>query len=853
MPLPISFVALLFLERAAAAAFLAFNKPSSSLFANRILPVLAVHKNDAGGSRVVVPSNVEGWMDRTTKSASTPQVPKDDEFLHVALEMMDQQDPYHVLDGENNASSHSTTFSKSSSSVRNDNHNAKKKSTTMSRTAQQQRELTTNVTKKKEQQHHYESLPFSLIVGHDLVKRALLIAAVDPSLSVLLYGPKGTGKSVLARALYHLLPPSSSEATSAVVPKVHVPLHCQEDALLGTVDLERSLATGQAILEPGLLHKAHQGLLIVDDVHLLEPELAHILWNAVDGSHNVTVEREGLSATYPCRPLAIATMNPEEEQGDNTMQSWVDRIAMRLPVETVPSVLDRVQAVASMERFLDHYRKEDEEILEQAVQEDALLRSRVAEARRTLPFVQPLSSPQLEYLCREASAADCEGQRGEIFAAQIARASAALQQRIVVNAQDLQIGVLLSIAPRARRAFIGKDEEYEEDEEDGTTSNENNSMMSPPDRRRQPPPPPPPPQQNVQPDDETQTESTDETPPEEEPEQEITEQELLIPDQFLFSPDFSTPLDPRLLHFQQQWTRKGKKGKGARIFNLKRGRFVKAVFPPPGMIHQGKIAVGATLRAAAPFQKSRREHAKDKTKLIYIRDDDIRLQRMKRKAGSLILFVVDASGSMALNRMSVAKGAALTLLQEAYKSRDQISLIAFHDEQAEILVPPTKSMALASTRLEQMPCGGRSPLAHAMVTALRTSLNAVKVKHDVGRVVIVLITDGRPTIPLCVSEGGVFDSTTIRSKDPLDVKPDGQASRKFCEKEVYAIARQMGTASKDLDVLVIDTEDKFVATGVAQEIARLCQGSYYAIDTTGNAAEIVATTRKHVEEFRKTK
>lgn len=158
-------------------------------------------------------------------------------------------------------------------------------------------------------------------------------------------------------------------------------------------------------------------------------------------------------------------------------------------------------------------------------------------------------------------------------------------------------------------------------------------------------------------------------------------------------------------------------------------------------------------------------------------------------------------------------------------------------------------MALASTRLDQMPCGGRSPLAHALVTALSTGLNAIKVKQDVGRVVIVLITDGRPTIPLCVSEGEAFDAVSMAS-EPSDIKPDGQASRKFCEKEVYAIARQLGTASKDLNVLVIDTEDKFVATGVAREIARLSQGTYYALDA-GNTADIVAATRKHVEEFRK--
>ena len=192
--------------------------------------------------------------------------------------------------------------------------------------------------------------------------------------------------------------------------------------------------------------------------------------------------------------------------------------------------------------------------------------------------------------------------------------------------------------------------------------------------------------------------------------------------------------------------------------------------------------------------------------------------------------------------------AALTLLQEAYKSRDRICLIAFHDNEAEVLVPPTKSMALARARLDQMPCGGRSPLAHAMVTAMSTGLNAVKVKQDVGRVVVVLITDGRPTIPLCVSEGRPFDAATM-AEAPSDVKDDGQASRKFCEKEVYAIAKQLGAVSKDLDLLVIDTEDKFVATGVAREIARLSRSTYYALDA-GKASDILAATRKQVEVSR---
>ena len=162
------------------------------------------------------------------------------------------------------------------------------------------------------------------------------------------------------------------------------------------------------------------------------------------------------------------------------------------------------------------------------------------------------------------------------------------------------------------------------------------------------------------------------------------------------------------------------------------------------------------------------------------------------------------------------------------------------------MVPPTKSMALTKARLEEMPCGGRSPLAHALVTALRTGLNAIKVKQDVGKVVMVLITDGRPTVPLCESQGGEASLDAAATLVDRDFSQNGTAtaSRAYCREEVLAIARQLG-AVDDLNVLVVDTEDKYVSTGVAQQIARLAAGNYYAL---GSVADLAALTREHVEQ-----
>jgi magnesium chelatase subunit D len=177
------------------------------------------------------------------------------------------------------------------------------------------------------------------------------------------------------------------------------------------------------------------------------------------------------------------------------------------------------------------------------------------------------------------------------------------------------------------------------------------------------------------------------------------------------------------------------------------------------------------------------------------------------------------------------------LLQEAYKSRDKICLISFHGESADVVVPPTKSTALTKSRLESMPCGSKTPLADALVKAVRTGLNAVKVKQDTGRVILVVISDCRPNVPLCVSNGEVFDP----SVDP-DSK-DGLPSRSFLKKEALAIAKQIG-ALGDFDVLCIDTEDKFVRTGIAEELARFALGNYFGLGSHADSAFISQAVRK---------
>ena len=626
-------------------------------------------------------------------------------------------------------------------------------------------------------------LRFPEIVGMDLARQAMLMLAVDPALGgVALPAAVGSGKSTLARAFADLLPVDT--------PFVELPLNVTEDRLIGGIDLEATLASGERVVQRGLLAQAHGGVLYIDAINLLD---AGAVTQVVDvlSRGEVLVEREGLSERHPAQFMLLGTWDP----GDGEVRmGLLDRIGLIVPLavqgqwQARREIVETVLAAAA--------RNDSAVILHQDGMSSALalLREQLDEARRRLAAID-LSEEQLRSLAATAMALGVEGNRADVFAARAARASAALAGRAEVGQQDLETAIKLVLMPRATCI---------------------------PEREETAPPEPPAAQESTESADEAANEDAansqdhaDEQPSEpelDEPPDEGSEapENLAPPDllQDLLLEAEATEMPDDILSVSVARPARSRAGSRGEALNNRRGRFVRA---RPGAPREGRIALIPTLLAAAPWQDSRRTEAAARGRMLrdglMIRSEDLRIRQYRDKSGTLFVFLVDASGSMALNRMRQAKGAVASLLQSAYVHRDQVALIAFRGQRAEVLLPASQSVDRAKRELDVLPTGGGTPLASALQQGLELARQARS--RGISQVTFILITDGRANVALA------------QSRDPLAARPE----KSVMQGEVAALAG--ATASAGIAAVVVDTQAKYLGRGEAERLAAQLQGRYF--------------------------
>lgn len=610
-------------------------------------------------------------------------------------------------------------------------------------------------------------LPFPALVGLDAARQALLLLAVDPSLGgVVLAAGVGTGKSALMRSFAHFV---------GIEQFVELPVGITEDRLLGGIDLEATLATGTRVHKSGLLARAHGGLLYADGVNLLEESTINHLLAAFD-SGLVRVEREGLSIVEPSRFALLATYDPAEGPPRRHLLDRVGLIVAPIARASAPAraevVRRNIQAVR-VPASIAEWESEEQ-----------LLHDHVATAREALPLVV-ITDEQIEKLTATALVLGVEGHRADIFATRAALASAALAGREQVEEDDLERATRYVLLPRATRAPQLEQEE----------------QQAPPEQPETPTPPDDQPPDDQQDDNSNQEE--EEQPPQ--PPQELQ----AIEDMILAALDAEIP--PDILETPFTIRRSGRSGSRGSTSG-QRGRHIRSV---PGLPGEGRLDVIATLRAAAPWQRVRKAQRKRSRSSagsgrsaprLYLRGEDLHIKRYRSKAGTLFCFLVDASGSMAMHRMRQAKGAVNALLQQAYVHRDQVALLAFRGEQADVLMPPSQSVELARRALDVLPTGGGTPLAAALLAAYQVAEQARS--RGIHKTTLVIITDGRPNVPL------KNDPTLSREQRLTQAR-----------EEVQQLAGRLQSAG--LGAVVIDTQRSFISRGEARQLASWLGGHYF--------------------------
>lgn len=619
--------------------------------------------------------------------------------------------------------------------------------------------------------------PFAAVMGQEQVKKALILNLINPQIGgVLLAGQKGTAKSTLVRTLGQI---------AAGMEVVELPLNATEDRVIGSIDIEKTISQGRRAFGSGILKRADQNILYIDEVNLLSEHLVNSILE-VSASGVNRIEREGISLEHRSRFVLIGTMNPEE---GFLRSQFLDRFGLYVEVAGSKNPIERKEVIRRRLRF----EQSPEDFVKSWAPETESLRRQIEEAREQLGQVK-ISETVYKLTAEIVGEAYCAGNRAELVMIETARTLAALNKRQNINIDDLKEAAEYVLPHRKRekpevpaeppeppeqnedkQETEEEPENQEEDQDQSEDESDGDQEENPEEQTSEP---------QTEPD---QSEADEQNEAEEMPDlQELLDQIDAIGRTFMVKNLNIKALD-----------RKKRKGEGKRIktkTDTKKGQYIKSAIPH----HQlSDLAFDATLRAAAPYQRVREENGL----ALIIKSEDLRQKLREKRTGSTIVFVVDASGSMgAKKRMETVKGAVLSLLTDAYQKRDRVGMVSFRKKEAEVLLNITRSVDMAQKCLRDLPTGGKTPLAAGLVKGYEVIKNAQRKNPDLLPI-LVLVSDGRTNV-------------TINGDDAF----------------LEAVEMGKRIAGEGIQTIVVDTEVDFIKLGLARKLAAAMSARYYRIE-----------------------
>ncbi|HYG10460.1 MAG TPA: VWA domain-containing protein, partial [Pyrinomonadaceae bacterium] len=586
----------------------------------------------------------------------------------------------------------------------------------------------------------------------------------------------------------------------ASVPVVDLPLNATEDRVVGAINLERAIREGVKTFEPGLLARAHRGFLYIDEVNLLEDHLVDLLLDVAASGRN-RVEREGVSMEHPAEFVLAGSGNPEEGE---LRPQLLDRFGLYTEIRTATDFEERVEIITRREAF----DRDPAAFCAAWELEQARLRRRLVRARTAVKNVR-LSTELVRGIAELCGRLSVDGHRGELTIARAARALAAFENRKEAAPADVRRVAAMALRHRLRRDPLeqtdgGSQIEQTAEELFGAGEPAGDAGESGATNSRPRPPKKTPPDETGGNDIGGGNEKRDPRGTDDARTPQAQNEERPAP-----------PLDAKLPAFLEEKpgvkklpaksaSRARRQANSREASSHTRGRYARAVARRRGDTADLKLALDATLRVAAASQASR-PRAGNVVRAIAVEAGDFRYKHFSRRAGTLFIFAVDTSGSMALNRISQAKGALARLLRESYVNRDRVALIAFREQAARVLLQPSQSSARAYRLLDALPVGGATPLTSGLLRALEMSERAAR--GTTARIVLLVFTDGRANVPGDGRIGG--DRASVRRRIKSEVEKIGVA------------LQRTGVAS-----VVVDTQNRFTSGGEGQALAQALGGRY---------------------------